>query len=187
MSKTSRTQIPRQTFFLQRLTEAQDRLLNAIADLDEATLTTECVVGDWTVKDILGHIVSWNDEFRANIKAILQGKHPGYEHRISGENDFDEWNQHWASQKHNWTWRRIRADLDRDYREASQLILRLQPEGFRKRGVTPWKRAAVEKPAVPTPADTESVATLVTYHWRHINMHARILEKWRKRRANRRE
>jgi hypothetical protein len=28
--------------------------------------------------------------------------------------------------------------------------------------------------------DTDSVETLVTFHWRHMNQHARELEKWRK-------
>jgi hypothetical protein len=185
MSKIDKIQTPRQLRFLQRLTEAKARVLDAIAGLDETTLTTEKVVDDWTVKDIFGHIVSWNDEFRANIQAILQGKHPGYEHRISGEDDFSQWNQHEAAGKRNWSWQRIRNDFDRDYREASELIGRLQPADFRKRGVTPWKRAAVEKPAEPGTAETESVETLVTYHWRHINQHTRMIERWRKRRKGR--
>ena len=178
-----RAQTARQTRFLQRLAQARDRLLSAIAGLDVATLSTECVVSDWTVKDMLGHIVSWNEEFRADIEAILQGRHPGFERRISGEDDFDVWNQRRASEKRDWTWRRIRADFDQDYREASRLIMRLQPEDFRRRGVTPWKRVALEQSAMPTTADTESVEALVTYHWRHANQHVRMLEKWRRRRA----
>jgi len=176
-------QTARQARFLQRLAEARDRLLKTIAGLDAATLSTECVVGDWTVKDMLGHIVSWNEEFRADIEAILHGRHPGFERRISGEDDFNAWNQRWASEKRSWTWRRIRADFERDYRAASLLIRRLQPEDFRKRGVTPWKRAALAQPAAPTTADTETVETLVTYHWRHVNQHVRMLDRWRKRRV----
>jgi hypothetical protein len=168
---------------LQRLADAKDRLLNSITGLDPAALCTENVVGDWTVKDILGHIVSWDREFRADIKMILQDQHPGYEHRISGNDDFNQWNQHEIARKRNWAWRRIRADLNRDYQEAVQLITRLKPQDFRKRGITPWKRAAVEKPAVPTTADTDSVETLITFQWRHSNQHARMIERWRKQRA----
>jgi hypothetical protein len=181
-----RIKTARQAVFLRRLTDAKNRLLHSIAGLDQATLCTEPVAGDWTAKDILGHVVSWDREFRVDIGMILRGKHPGYDHRILSDEDYNRWNQRCAAQKRRWTWRRIRADLDRDFREASILILRLQPGDFRKRGVTPWKCAATEKPAAPSPADTDSVATLITFHWRHIHQHARMLESWRRRRVRRR-
>lgn len=183
MSKMGQTKTARQSRLLQRLADAKDSFLNSIADLDPATLCTEHVIGDWTVKDILGHIVSWDREFRADIKLILNGKHPGYERHISGDDDFNQWNQHWIALKRNWAWQHIRADFDQDYQEAVQLIMCLEPQDFRKRGVTPWKRAAVEKPAMPAAADTDSVETLITFHWRHINQHTRMIEKWRRRRA----
>lgn len=183
MKKSDQTKTPRQIALLQRLASARERLLNSVAGLDPQALCTESVVGDWTIKDILGHIVSWDHEFRADIQMILNGKHPGYEHCISGDDDFHQWNQHWIADKRDWTWQRIRADFDQDYQEAAQLIQRLEPQEFRKRGITPWKRAAVEKPAVPTTADTDSVETLITFHWRHINQHARMIERWRKQRV----
>lgn len=173
-------QTPRQVKYLERLAEAKGHLLKAIADIDPAILCTEPVVGDWTVKDILGHIVSWNEEFRADIKLIQQGYHPGFECVISGEDDFDHWNQIWIKEKRDWTWQRILADMEQDYQEAVQMILQLEPQDYRKRGVTPWKRAAIDRPAQPTTADTESIETLVTYHWRHMNQHARMIERWRK-------
>ena len=181
MSKKSEVKTKRQIAFLGRLSEARDRLLAAIDGLDVEILCTESVLEDWTIKDVLGHLVSWNDEFRADIEMILQVKHPGYEHRISGEDDFDSWNRNWIAQKSNWSWERIREDIDRDYQEAAELIERLTPGNYRMRGVTPWKRAAFEKPAVLTKYDTESVETLITYHWRHINQHAKAIEKWRKK------
>lgn len=169
--------------FVRRLSEAHARLRNAIAGLDEATLDAEPIVGDWTIKDVLGHVVSWNDEFRCDIQAILRGEHPGYERQIDARKNFDEANQQWVSQKRSWTWPAVSADLDRDYRETLDLVLALQPEDYRRRGVTPWKLAARSKPAEPTRADTDSVLTLLTYHWRHMNEHARALERWRAKRS----
>jgi hypothetical protein len=185
MNKIDNNLSKRQKAFLERLAQARSDLLAVIDGLEVRTLTTEPVMGDWTVKDILGHLVSWNEEFRSNIEVILAGKHPGYDHQISEENDFSDSNQLWITQKRGWTYERIRADLDHDYEEAVSLILNLQPSGFRKRGVTPWKTAAIERPEKLTKADTDSVETLVTYHWRHMNMHIRHLKAWRKNRENR--
>ena len=173
----------RQTTFLRRLSEAHDRLRRAVAGLEASTAGDELVVGDWTVKDVLGHVVSWNDEFRFAIREILRGRHPGYERPRIAENDFDEPNQRWFSEKRSWTWSRILTDLDRAYRESLELILALRPEDYRRRGVTPWKPAARSRPEEPTQADTDLVGTHVTYHWRHMNEHARTMEKWRVRRA----
>jgi hypothetical protein len=60
------------------------------------------------------------------------------------------------------------------------LILRLQPEDYRQRGVTPWKPAAITRIENPTKKDTDSVETLVTYHWRHSSQHIKQIEKWRR-------
>ncbi len=175
------TVTPQQAQFLDRLTEARDRLLLAIAGLGEDVLTSDHVLGCWTVKDIIGHVISWNDEFRENIAMILQGEHPGHAHQISGEDDFDAWNQEWISQKKDWTLEQILDDLERDHQAEKSLILRLKPEDLRQRGVTPWKHVAGDRAQPITEENSDSVETLVTFHWRHMNQHAGDIEKWRKK------
>jgi hypothetical protein len=172
----------RQATHLRRIADARSRLLQAISGLDEGVLSTEPVVGHWTTKDLFGHIVSWNHEFRTAIRMILQGHHPGYYRCISGEDDFDSWNQRMIERKRNWTWRRMLADFHQDHDSAVRLIGRLASPDFRRQGVTPWKPAAKVGPAAPSTADMDSVETLVSYHWRHMNQHARMIEDWRKRR-----
>ena len=175
-------QTPRQKLYLARLVAAKERLLSAITGLDEQTLTTEPVVGDWTVKDMLGHIVSWDKEFRREIRLILQGEHPGYGLVIDGSDDFAGWNEHWIAEKRGWSWARMLADLEQDTKQAAELILALSPQEYRRRGGTPWKRAALTRPETPSREDTDSVDTLVTFHWRHANQHARMIERWKKQR-----
>jgi hypothetical protein len=143
----------------------------------------ETITGDWTAKDLFGHITSWNREFRACIRAIRQGEHPGLQRCISGDNDFEQWNEHWIAEKRGWSWSRMRADLDRDYQEAVKLIVALEPCELRKRGITPWQRAAENRPAGPLTDEIESVETLISYHWRHMNQHARMIERWSRQRA----
>ncbi|MCU0509267.1 MAG: DinB family protein [Anaerolineae bacterium] len=173
----------RQLNFCERLTGARDHLLASVAGLDEATLCGEAVFGAWTAHDLIGHCVSWNEELRAEIEIIRQGRHPGYENQISGEMDFDAWNQARVAEKRTRTWRQTLDDVERDYAEAVELIMRLEPREYRMRGVTPWKEAAITRPALPTTADTQSIETLMTFHWRHMNGHARHIERWRKKRG----
>jgi len=175
MNQNHEPKTARQAAYLQRLTEAHDRTLKAIEGLDP----NECVMGDWTVKDILGHMVSWNEEFRLNIELILQGKYPGYDHQISGEDNFASWNQDQINQKRSWTFERICEDFELDYQQAIQLILRLSPEQFRMTGLAAWNPAALEGSSELGEDDLDSVNSLLTFHWRHMNQHAREIEQWR--------
>ncbi|MCJ7703292.1 MAG: DinB family protein [Anaerolineales bacterium] len=171
----------KQTTFLGRLAEAKARLQACIGGLDQAVLCDDLVTGDWTIKDILGHMVSWNQEFRANIAMILRGEHPGYHHEISEEDEFSAWNQYWIALKRDWPFERILAEVEGDYQEVVELIMSLKTGDYRKRGVTPWKQAARVKPAELTKEDTDSVETLVTFHWWHMNHHIGEIEEWRKK------
>ena len=181
MTGQSNKKSKRQKAFLRRLVEAKERLTISIEGLDEATICQEPVVDDWTIKDLLGHIVSWNEEFRANIAMILTGEHPGYDHEISGEDNFSEWNHRWVIKKRDTSLEQIIADVDRDYQEAVELIEGLKTDEYRKRGVTPWKDAATNKPEELKKEDTDTVETLVTFHWRHMNEHIREIEMWRQK------
>ena len=171
----------RQKACLQRLGDARDRLHTSIAGVEEGILSSEPVVDEWTVKDLIGHMISWNREFRLNIADILQGKHPGYDHKIPDTNDFAESNQAWIESKKDWTFEKMLDDLEQDFNDAVDLILNLTPKELRLRGVTPWKDAADTKPAEPTTRETDSVETLINYHWRHMNMHTKQIEKWREK------
>jgi hypothetical protein len=182
MPKQNNKESKRQVAFLRRLTDAKERLIESIRDLDETTLCNEPVLDDWTIKDILGHIVSWNEEFRTNIEMILRGEHPGYDHAIREEDDFCDWNRQWIAKKHSYSLDRILVEVESDYEEAMELIKGLMPDDYRKRGVTPWKKAAEKRPGELTKEDMDTVETLVTYHWRHMNQHIREIELWRKRR-----
>ena len=165
--------------FLQRLSIAHERSLRSIANLDEDLVCSEPVTGGWTIKDILGHVVTWNGEFRCAIRIILEKEKPRHAQIIPQEVDFDEWNEVQIARKRKWSWKRIRADLERDYSEAVELIVSLQPKEFRKRGITAWVYSPPKEMSKFLHGRVESVETLVTYHWRHMNQHSRMIETWR--------
>jgi hypothetical protein len=177
----SKTITPRQKQFLEHLDDAHQRILACFEGLDEQTLCTQPVTGDWTVKDILGHLVSWDEEFRREIREILQGEHPGLLRPISDEDDFSVWNQQQADAKKDWPWERILDGFERDMAEAAEMILTLRPEDYRKRGVPASKQPTVREPDLLPREDTESVASIITWHWRHINQHAKDIERWRRK------
>ncbi|MBI5822759.1 MAG: DinB family protein [Chloroflexi bacterium] len=180
ISKITQVETARQFAFLQRMSMAHDRSIRSISGLTEVQLCTEPVTGDWTVKDMLGHVVTWNDEFRLAIQNILKKEISRF---VSQEVDWEAWNAEKISGKRKWPWKRIRADLERDYSEAIELIVHLRPEEFRKYGATPWVYSPPKEMAKFINGSAETVETLVTYHWRHMNQHSRMIEKWGEKRG----
>ncbi len=61
---------------LLKLDRAWSALGEAVAGLSEAQLTEPGVTGDWSVKDILGHVTAWEREALTHLPHILDGQRP---------------------------------------------------------------------------------------------------------------
>ena len=103
LHKQTNRESTRQKAFLRRLAEA-------IRGLDETTLCNESVMNDWTLKDIRGHIVSWNEECRVNIEMIIRSEYPNYNYAISSENNFSTWNRQGIIDKRKFSLDQILAE-----------------------------------------------------------------------------
>lgn len=179
--KALQVETARQFALLQRLSMAHERAARAINGLDETFLCTAPIAGDWTIKDMLGHVVTWNDEFRNAIRGILQKENLQKATTKAQGIDWNEWNEMKITEKRNWTWKRIRTDLDRDYWEAVELIIGLQPNEFKKFSINAWAYSPPKEMEKVLHREVESVETLIMYHWRHMNQHSRMIEMRREK------
>jgi hypothetical protein len=62
--------------FLDRLAAQWAALQDAYAGLTAAQMQQAGVAGDWSVKDILAHVTTWEEESLAHLPTILAGKTP---------------------------------------------------------------------------------------------------------------
>ena len=163
------------------LERARDSLLTAIEGLDESTAATGApVLGDWTLKDVMAHVVSWGDELRLEIREILTDPTPQYSYLISSDRDYDEWNQSQVAARKSSSLPEILDELERDYQETLDLIKRLAPDELPRRGVVPWRIEQLPPPTEVTPENSTSVADLVKIHIQHIEEHAEEIKHWRR-------
>jgi len=163
-----------QQSLMNSLERARDSLLTSSEGLDEPAP----VLGDWTFKDIIAHIVSWGDELRSEIREILIDPTPPYSYLISSDRDYDAWNQRQVAAKKSLSLREILAELERDYQETLDLVKRLTTDELHRRGVVPWKIEQLPPPKEVTPANSMSVADLVKIHIHHIEEHAEEIRHW---------
>jgi uncharacterized damage-inducible protein DinB/predicted RNase H-like HicB family nuclease len=61
---------------LARLAAERARLLGHLAGLDDALLTGERILGEWTIKDVLAHIAAWDRWQHGAMQSLLAGGLP---------------------------------------------------------------------------------------------------------------
>ena len=162
---------------LDNLEQARRSLLESTRGLDERTAAHKTVFGNWTIKDVLAHLVSWGDELRSEIGEILVHPAPRYGYVISSQDDYDQWNQSQVAHKRALSLPEILAELDRDYQETGALIRRLAPDQLQTRGVVPWRIEQLPPPEEVTPETSMTVADLLEIHIGHIHEHAEDIQR----------
>jgi hypothetical protein len=61
---------------LKKIDKAWRALLASYAGLSEAEMQAPGVVSDWSVKDIIAHVTTWNEEALKHLPTILAGQRP---------------------------------------------------------------------------------------------------------------
>lgn len=84
--------------FLGRVRAARAELNEAISGLSEEQMSQDIVAGEWSVKDILAHLASWQNEALLAVKRAERGETPG---PMINES-VDEWNGRRVAE-----WRRV--------------------------------------------------------------------------------
>ena len=102
------------------LEEKQDELYGVIEDLSEETLVTPGVSGDWSIKDILVHLVHWEAQLVTLLYQARQGNKPTTAHFSTQKED--DINSAWVLEGRERQLELILADLDGAH---NQIIRRL--------------------------------------------------------------
>jgi hypothetical protein len=61
---------------LQNLDTAWTELQSSYAGLSDEEMVQPCTIGEWSIKDIIAHVTSWEDEALKHLPTILAGKRP---------------------------------------------------------------------------------------------------------------
>ncbi len=146
---------------LKRLDRAWVTLKESYAGLPEAQLTEPGVTGDWSVKDILAHVTTWEEEALKYLPLILQGgRPPRYSVKYGGINAF---NAQMTEQKRNLSLSEVLRQLEETHRRLIDYVKSAPEEAFTRE--TPFRRRL----------------RLDTYS--HYPLHARMIQEWRERSA----
>ena len=149
------------TKLLHRLDTAWTAFQESYAGVPDAQLLEPGVVGDWSVKDVLAHVTTWDEEALAHLPTIIAGgRPPRYATAYGG---IDAFNALTAKRKRGLSLAEVRRQLDETHRRLVAFI-----------------RSA---PAGQLTQETRARRRLRLDTYGHYPLHTAMIREWRARRA----
>jgi hypothetical protein len=146
---------------LNKIEKAWAELKESYAGLSDAQLTEPGVTGDWTVKDILAHVTTWEEESLKYLPLILQGgRPPRYSVNYGG---IDAFNAQMGEQKRGLSLTGVLSQLDETHHRLIDFVQSAPEEQITQ--------------------ETRFRRRLRFDTYRHYREHASAIWEWRERRA----
>ncbi len=147
---------------LTKMMECRAALLQAIAELSEEEMTKVQVEGTWTIKDLLGHLASWDETMLKPLQNYAAGE--GFE--VTVLENFLVWNDEQAAQKRDLPLDKIREQFIQVREELVTVAKHLSDEQLNQQIVFSWGgKGTVAK----------GLWGLCEHEWEHIH----TIQKWR--------
>jgi hypothetical protein len=144
---------------LQRLDREWALLKEAYAGLSDSQMAEPGIMGDWSAKDILAHVTTWEEEALKYLPLILQGqKPPRYKDLYGG---LDAFNAQTSARKRGLSLAEVLRQMDEIHHRLVDYVAAAPGEVFTTE--TPFRHRL----------------RLDTYS--HYPLHARAIREWRER------
>jgi hypothetical protein len=132
-------------------------LIESYAGLSDSQLTEPGVVGDWSAKDVLAHVTTWEEEALKYLPLINQGRRPPrYSTQYGG---IDAFNAQMTEQKRGLTLAEVLRQLDETHRRLVEYVQNAADEQFME--------------------ETRFRHRLRMDTYSHYPIHARAIQEWR--------
>lgn len=143
--------------FLNRLDKAWVALQDSFAGLSDSQLTEPGVTGDWSVKDILAHVTTWEEEALKYLPLILKGgRSPRYSEKYGGIDAFNAW---MAEEKRDLSLSDVLRQLEESHQRLIDYVHSVPEDQFIQ--------------------ETRFRRRLRFDTYRHYSEHAKMIREWR--------
>ncbi len=122
---------------VKRLRDIREKLIGLVSKLSVEELNL-VICGDWTVKDVLGHIASWREAELQIIKEALKEK-PKFSFYFKSKEDLDKWNQDQVEKKRGLTLKEVIRELESINEEFIGFLEKLGDEKLYYKFKPPWQ------------------------------------------------
>jgi len=151
---------------LTKLAASRQTLRRATQDLSEEEMTQVQVEGIWTIKDVLGHIASWEEICLEPLRPYADGK----PFQVEDIKDYLDVNQGLVDRKQDTPLDAILDEWDAIRQELTATASKLSAEQWEQKVIFPW-------------GDEGTVTELFDELYQHELEHARAIQQWRRDQA----
>jgi uncharacterized damage-inducible protein DinB len=147
---------------LAKLAESRQTLHQAIEGLSEEEMTQVQVEGVWTIKDVLGHIASWEETCLEPLRRYADGG----PFEVEVIEDYMAWNDEQAARKRDVPLDVILGELAAVRQELVAAASRLSARQWKQRVPFSW-------------GGQGTIAEVLDVFYRHELGHVRSIQRWR--------
>jgi len=123
---------------LHRLTQERATVFYGIAFLPDEELVRRPAFGEWSAKDVLGHLAAWDGEYTRAIEQFRRGERPS----LWDIGDCDAWNAEQARRRWDMPLEHIEEELISTRRRLLDLLTGLPDDSFYVCGPPPLHHRA---------------------------------------------
>jgi uncharacterized protein (TIGR03083 family) len=157
---------------IEQIETDRQKLEKTVAALDETQMTQPGVCGEWSIKDILAHLVEWEQMLLGWYRAGLRGEVPKTPAPDLNWGQLSILNQRIYEKHRDRPLTEILADFRASYQETLETVGVMAEEDLFKHGRYAWLR---------TSALVSYIAPCTCSHYRWANT---LIRKWLKAQAN---
>ncbi|MBI1880974.1 MAG: DinB family protein [Chloroflexi bacterium] len=151
------------------LTQNRAAFLATIAGLSEADLLDKSACGNWSAKDVVGHVADWE---QLMLDAVRHIHDPSLPPALPASEVTDDWNDIMAAKRAGDSWGKAFDDLTKLHRAVDRFVAGLKMGDWTLRGPYPW------------PNDQGTLAELLDHIATHYTDHVPDLEQWHNQKVN---
>lgn len=123
-------------FLLRALLRATRKEFTTLAALVDATeRETRPLLGEWTLKDLLGHLADWQQLGAEGLVQLGNGRTPQFADEIE---KFDRFNRDRAAARREQSWREVHAAFERTHADLLAAFDALPEDALAEEFITPW-------------------------------------------------
>ena len=157
---------------IQQLRAARKELTETLSGLTEEDFTRSKAISTWTLKDLLAHVASWDEEMVRVLQTFTMPGESAYTYEISDRNGFAMWNQEQLAMRAERTPHEIMSEFEIARRDLIQVIEGLTDPVLNRSRMTSWGKPAT---------GFELIQTQIAHdreHAEQVRSYRKKIERW---------
>jgi hypothetical protein len=138
-----------------------------LAELSEEQIETEGVQGDWSVKDVIAHLTTWERRGTEWIRSIVQGEEPQVPLPGHSWQDLERLNQETYQQNRHRPWQDVLAEFQGAFPPLMEQLQALAEEQLDETFQAEW-----------TGGQVVTARQVVAWRYMHYRSHGRHIQDW---------